>query len=90
VDASLRELGEGRGSHGRKRSPDSLSSRKLWSWPSARSCVLVGKLRLKGNGRLVPLKNIVQPGVVAHAFNPSTREAEAGGFLSSRPAWSTK
>jgi hypothetical protein len=31
-----------------------------------------------------------QLGVVAHAFNPSTREAEAGGFLSSRPAWSTK
>jgi hypothetical protein len=30
------------------------------------------------------------PGVVVHAFNPSTREAEAGGFLSSRPAWSTK
>jgi hypothetical protein len=29
-------------------------------------------------------------GVVAHAFNPSTREAEAGGFLSSRPTWSTK
>jgi hypothetical protein len=29
------------------------------------------------------------PGVVAHAFNPSTWEAEAGGFLSSRPAWST-
>jgi hypothetical protein len=25
-----------------------------------------------------------------HAFNPSTREAEAGGFLSSRSAWSTK
>jgi hypothetical protein len=22
-----------------------------------------------------------------HAFNPSTWEAEAGGFLSSRPAW---
>jgi hypothetical protein len=29
-------------------------------------------------------------GVVAHTFNPSTREAEAGGFLSSRSAWSTK
>jgi hypothetical protein len=28
--------------------------------------------------------------VVAHAFNPGTREAEAGGFLSSRPAWSTE
>jgi hypothetical protein len=28
--------------------------------------------------------------VVAHAFNPSTREAETGGFLSSRPAWSTE
>jgi hypothetical protein len=26
--------------------------------------------------------------VVALAFNPSTREAEAGEFLSSRPAWS--
>jgi hypothetical protein len=28
-------------------------------------------------------------GVVVHAFNPSTHEAEADGFLSSRPAWST-
>ena len=28
--------------------------------------------------------------VSAHAFNPSTWEEEAGGFLSSRPAWSTK
>jgi hypothetical protein len=29
-------------------------------------------------------------GVVAHAFNPSTREAEAGEFLSLKTAWSTK
>jgi hypothetical protein len=28
--------------------------------------------------------------VVAHAFNPSIWEAEAGEFLSSRPAWSTE
>jgi hypothetical protein len=28
--------------------------------------------------------------MVVHAFNPSTREAEAGGFLNLRPAWSTK
>jgi hypothetical protein len=28
----------------------------------------------------------LQPGVVAHTFNPNTREAEAGRFLSSRPA----
>jgi hypothetical protein len=29
-------------------------------------------------------------GLKAHAFNPSTWEAEAGRFLSSRPAWSTE
>jgi hypothetical protein len=28
--------------------------------------------------------------VVAYAFNPITWEAEAGGFLSSRPSWSTE
>ena len=28
--------------------------------------------------------------MVGHAFNPRTREAKVGGFLSSRPAWSTK
>jgi hypothetical protein len=35
-------------------------------------------------------KKTLKLGVVAHAFNPSTWEAEAGGFLSSRPAWSTE
>jgi hypothetical protein len=36
------------------------------------------------------LKSLNIMGMVVHAFNPSTREAEAEGFLSSRPAWSTK
>jgi hypothetical protein len=31
-----------------------------------------------------------RPGAVVHTYNPSTREAEAGGLLSSRPAWSTE
>jgi major histocompatibility complex class I len=35
-------------------------------------------------------KTQTKPGVVAHTFNPSIWEAESGGFLSSRPAWSTK
>ena len=30
-----------------------------------------------------PVKNSGRPGVVAHAFNPRTPEAETGGFLSS-------
>jgi hypothetical protein len=33
---------------------------------------------------------ICELGVVVYAFNPSTWEAEAGGFLSSRPAWFTE
>jgi hypothetical protein len=41
--------------------------------------------------KLYPIfKDAAGPGVVMHTFNPSTWEAEAGGSLSSRPAWSTK
>ena len=36
------------------------------------------------------LRALTELGVVAHAFNPNTREAEAGRFLSSRLAWSTE
>jgi hypothetical protein len=39
-------------------------------------------------GYLIKMKH--EPGVVAHAFDPSTQEAKTGGFLSSRPAWSTE
>jgi hypothetical protein len=44
----------------------------------------------KKNQRGICFLKMFQPGVVAHAFNPSTQEAEAGGFLSLRPAWATK
>jgi hypothetical protein len=36
----------------------------------------------------IHLNNFLSWAVVAHAFIPSTWEAEVGGFLSSRPAWS--
>jgi hypothetical protein len=39
---------------------------------------------------ILKLKSKTSWAVGAHAFNPSTREAEAGGFLSLRPAWSTE
>jgi hypothetical protein len=41
-------------------------------------------------GGMEPIEKSSTAGVVAHAFNPSTREAKAGRFLSLRPAWSTK
>jgi major histocompatibility complex class I len=44
----------------------------------------IGCLSLKVGFKIAALK----PGVVVHAFNPSTWEAEAGKFLSSRPTWS--
>jgi hypothetical protein len=42
------------------------------------------------NKNKIESKENNEPGMVAQAFNPSTREAEAGRFLSSRPAWFTK
>jgi hypothetical protein len=46
---------------------------------------LILRISLKINEKV-----IICQAEVAHAFNPSTREAEAGGVLSSRPAWSTE
>jgi hypothetical protein len=65
------------------------------------SCGAFSQLVIKGERPLVggtisglvvlgPIREQAEQGVVAHAFNPSTQEAEVGGFLSSRPAWSTK
>jgi hypothetical protein len=39
---------------------------------------------------MILLRQYTNRAVVAHAFNPSTGEAEAGRFLSLRPAWSTE
>jgi hypothetical protein len=47
-------------------------------------------LREKFIARVPTLKTKDKQGMVALTFSPSTRQAEAGGFLSSRPAWSTK
>jgi hypothetical protein len=45
---------------------------------------------LRKGGEKEELKKERGWAVVAHAFNPNTWEAEAGEFLSSRPAWSTE
>jgi hypothetical protein len=39
---------------------------------------------------MIALSLLASQAVVVHAFNPSTWEAEAGGFLSLRPAWSSE
>jgi hypothetical protein len=61
-------------------------SAELSQWPpdmlSSQEAFLQGLEGIK-NGEISRV-------VVVHTFNPSTWEAEAGGFLSSRPSWSTK
>jgi hypothetical protein len=47
-------------------------------------------LREKTSSWLTVQEYSPELGVVAHAFNPSTQEAEAGGFLSSRTARATQ
>jgi hypothetical protein len=44
----------------------------------------------KGSKTLLENTNYTKPGMVAHAFNPSTWEAEAGEFLSLRTARATQ
>ena len=52
-------------------------------------CVYVNTIHTLGVKQIDKQEMPLTPGVVAHAFNPSTWEAEAGGFLSSKPSWST-
>jgi hypothetical protein len=47
-------------------------------------------MTLKKKQKTKNKKKKKQLGIVAHVFNPSTWEAEVGGFLSLRLAWSTK
>jgi hypothetical protein len=54
-------------------------------------CILITfLLPLLGGGLKEKLKVGCSLAVVAHSFNPSTWEAEAGRFLSSRPSWSAE
>jgi hypothetical protein len=48
------------------------------------------KWKKKSKKKKKKKKNAGKRDMVAHAFNPSTWEAETSGFLSLRPAWSTK
>ena len=48
------------------------------------------KTKIKHSNNNNKKEFVLLPGMVAHTFNPSTWEADAGGFLSLRPAWSTK
>jgi hypothetical protein len=52
--------------------------------------VISGQLQSENTKRKIIENNFQISKVMVHAFNPSTQEAEAGGFLISRPAWSTK
>jgi hypothetical protein len=57
---------------------------------SARSFYIVTRLAFTQSTFQEFVKQLSSWAVVAHAFNPSTWESEAGRFLTPRPAWSTK
>ena len=57
-----------------------------WNYESKQKAPKLIKSFWKSSGSMSLIKNAYpQLGVVAHAFNPSTWEVEAGGFLSLRP-----
>jgi hypothetical protein len=68
-------------------SPGSVSSTHMAIQFQRTSCPL---LTSEDTRHMYIYKRKHSRAVVAHTFNSSTWEAEAGGFLSSRPAWPTK
>ena len=56
---------------------------------SMRYLVATLKTKKTFSSRLDKIKRSYKP-VVVHTFNPNTWEAEAGGSVSSKPAWSIK
>jgi hypothetical protein len=77
-----------------------IFSKLLWAvvnpfqviWPTVcYFCISVAKKKKKLPNYICCIRNTARKlGMVAHAFNPSTREAEAGRFLSLRPVLSTE
>jgi hypothetical protein len=63
---------------GQKRAPESVAPQATLTW--------VLETQIWSSARMTS----TSWAVVAHAFNPRTWEAEAGRFLSSRPAWFTE
>jgi hypothetical protein len=61
-----------------------------WIWVSGKAASVLNHWDISQRPIFLFLRMYFLLGVVAHAFNPSTWGAEAGGFLSSRPAWSTE
>jgi hypothetical protein len=63
-------------------------------WPLTLHLQSGSRERCWGSARFLlviqPKNPIHSLAVMVHTFNPSTQEAKAGGFLSSRSAWSTE
>jgi hypothetical protein len=70
-----------------------LDNRPVPAWnpvgPSPGNVIFFGEDIFEGT-KVEARKISLSWAVVAYAFNPGTWEAEAGRFLSSRPAWSTE
>jgi hypothetical protein len=72
-----------------KRSPKVIP--KLYKDQTKNKCYFcTPHMELKNGVQRPDFKNLSSSWAVVHAFNPSTQEAEAGGFLSLKLAWSTK